>query len=762
VVLTGFAVSAAYAVLPLPLVRDILYNTFTFAAAIAVLLAVRLHRPPRMRPWIVLGLGMLLMSFGDWTWTVLERVFEVEPFPSLADVFYLSGVALLVVGVMGMLRGRMPAGDRAGMLDALMLATAFGVLSWMWVMGPMVAAGGSVIEVGVALAYPIADVALLGALARHTLAPVERTVTDRALVIATACLLVGDLGFAYLTQLGTYESGAIIDVAFLVAAACYAAAALHPSMRTLSATVRVDDTALGIRRMAILGTAALATPALLLVETTLGQQVDIVAVSVGTVVLFLLVLARLFLVVTDLRRTLMERQRLEAELKRQALHDPLTGLANRRLFGERLAHALTRRRERVAVLFVDLDDFKTINDTMGHAAGDQLLSVTASRLSRAVRAHDTAARLGGDEFALLLEDSPDVRSAGAVAERLLAALAEPLEIAERRVSIRGSIGISLGVAGSTDAEELMREADIAMYLAKGQGKGRYAVFEAGMHQAVSRGFQLRAGLEQALVKRQFTLHFQPIVQLLTGRPVGVEALLRWQHPERGLLPPVEFVPLAEATGLIQPIGRWVIEEASRTLTRLTATPHGADLFMSINVSPIQLADPELVPAVEAALTHHGIEPSRIVLELTETSAPDPRAAADAMGRLHGLGVRLAIDDFGSGYSSLGHLGELPVDIVKLDRAFIEGLTAGDRSEALASGIIQLGRQLGLQVVAEGIERHDQLVSLRALGCELGQGHHLAPPLPETELIELLAGSGTEAPQGTRRAVRQAAVGLSGS
>jgi predicted signal transduction protein with EAL and GGDEF domain len=377
-----------------------------------------------------------------------------------------------------------------------------------------------------------------------------------------------------------------------------------------------------------------------------------------------------------------------------------------------------------------------------------------------VRSHDTAARLGGDEFALLLEDSPDVRAAGAVAERLLETLAEPLEIEGRPVIVHGSIGISLGVAGTTDAEALMREADIAMYLAKGQGKGRYEVFQAGMHQAVSRGFQLRSSLEHALTRRQFTLDYQPIVELATGRPVGVEALIRWNHPDRGLLQPVDFVPLAEATGLIQPIGRWVIEEASRALARLSGTPHGTDLFMSINLSPIQLADPDLVPTVEAVLDQHGFERGRIVLELTETSAPDPRAAADAMGRLHDLGVRLAIDDFGSGYSSLGHLGELPVDIVKLDRAFIDALAAGDRSEALASGIIQLGRQLGLQVIAEGIERHDQLVSLRSLGCELGQGMYLAPPVAESDLVALLAVS-DDGVAPTRRPVQRPAVGLSG-
>ena len=265
---------------------------------------------------------------------------------------------------------------------------------------------------------------------------------------------------------------------------------------------------------------------------------------------------------------------------------------------------------------------------------------------------------------------PDLRIAAAIAERLLSALAQPVDIQGRLVVIRASIGISLGVSGTTDAATMMREADIAMYLAKGQGKGRYAVFEPTMHLNVVRGFELRADLEHAVARGQFRLDYQPIVSLATGRPAGLEALLRWDHPERGTLPPLDFVPLAEATGLIMPIGRWVIDEACRTLARLAPTIGIPDLRMNVNLSPLQLSDPLLVPAVQKAIAEHGIAPESLVLELTETAVPDPEGAGRILGALHDLGVKLAIDDFGSGYSSLGHLGRMPVDIVKLDRTFI--------------------------------------------------------------------------------------------
>ncbi|MFN8622936.1 MAG: EAL domain-containing protein [Chloroflexota bacterium] len=729
--------------LPDALARDLLFDAWGTLTALLVLAGVVIHRPERRSPWILMGVGLLLMAGGDWVWTVFHQLMHINPFPSAGDALFLMGELVLAVGILGILRARLQGSDRAGVLDALILATAFGVLAWVWFMGPMAGTSSTAVDLGVKLAYPIIDVVLLGILGRLALAPGPRQVADRFLLVGMAAYLVGDLGLAWLQQQGSYQVGDLVDVSVVLATMCFAAAALHPSMRALSPASTVEPEGLSTRRMLILASGTLLMPLVLLVQATTGSEIDVPVIAAGTLLLFSLVLARLFLTVSELRRTLGERQKLEAELKRQALHDPLTGLANRVLFSDRLNHALAKRRELVAVLYLDLDDFKTVNDTLGHAAGDELLARTAERIRNVIRQRDTAARLGGDEFAVLLEDSPDLRVAAAVAERLLNALSVPVEIAGRPVVVRASIGITLGVAGTTEAAAMMREADIAMYLAKGQGKGRYAVFEPTMHLNVVRGFELRTDLEHAAERGQFRLQFQPIVQLSTGKPVGVEALLRWKHPERGLLPPIEFVPLAEATGLIMPIGRWVLDEACRTLVRLQAAVGLPELRMAVNLSPVQLSDPLLIPAVQRALEEHHLAPGTLVLELTETAVPDPVAAARILGSLHDLGVRLAIDDFGAGFSSLGHLGRMPVDIVKLDRAFIQALGDDDRSEALAGGIIGLGRSLGMQVVAEGIEHQAQLDILRGLACELGQGNHLAPAMDEADLLAaMVEGDGS--------------------
>ncbi len=748
-VVLGVGVVVGYLVIPDPHLRSLLAATWGTLAALLVAAAAILNRPFRRTPWLLLATGLGLMAAAGWAWLLLRQVSGEVPFPSIADALHLMGELFMIAGVLGVLRERVPASDRAGLLDALILAVGFGVVCWVWFMGPMasgVTASGasgsaSAVALGVTLAYPIVDVVLLGVLGRLAMSPGRRVASDRLLLLGMATFLVGDLGWAWLENQGQYAPGTpisdAVDAMRLLSLLAFAAAALHPSMCSAVERVAAVPEGLSTRRMLILAGATLLSPAVLLLQASLDQRVDMPVIAIGTLLLFSLVLGRLFLAVAELRRTLGERQALEAELKRQALHDPLTGLANRVLFADRLEHALARRRELVSVLYLDLDDFKTVNDTLGHEAGDEILVRVAARIEDTVRAHDTAARLGGDEFAVLLEESPDLRVAGTIAERLLAALSQPLETHGHAVVIRASIGISQGVSGTTDAAAMMREADIAMYLAKGQGKSRYAVFEPTMHLTVVRGYELRGDLERAAERGQLRLHYQPIVSLASGQPVGVEALLRWEHPARGLLPPLDFVPLAEATGLILPMGRWVIDEACRTLARLVATLGIPDLCMSVNVAPIQLSDPLLVSTVRTALEEHRIQPDSLVLELTETAVPDPAGANRVLESLHDLGVRLAIDDFGSGYSSLGHLGRMPVDIVKLDRAFILSLPADDRSEALAAGVIALGRNLGLQVVAEGIERQDQLDVLRRLACELGQGNHLAPPMPEAELVAAL-------------------------
>jgi diguanylate cyclase (GGDEF)-like protein/PAS domain S-box-containing protein len=443
--------------------------------------------------------------------------------------------------------------------------------------------------------------------------------------------------------------------------------------------------------------------------------------------------------VSVIARDITQRKQLEEQLVRQALHDPLTGLANRALFGDRLEHALARGRRpgaSVAILLIDLDGFKDINDSLGHDAGDDLLTIAGMRLQGHARASDTVARLGGDEFGVLLED---ITAAEAVrsAEVLLEGLATPIVLRDRDLTPAASIGIA--IAAGEDAETLLRNADTAMYAAKRQGKGGYAIFELAMHATVVERLDLAADLSRAVEKGQLHLCYEPQTNLGSGRIVGLEALVRWRHPTRGKVSPGEFIPLAEETGMIVPIGRWVLREACRQAKawqeQWPATP---PLAIAVNLSARQLQYPGIVDEVSAALAAADLDPPSLVLEITETAIMEQLdAAITILIELRRLGVRLALDDFGTGYSSLSYLQRLPVDIIKLDRTFVSGVAGSTEDSALARGILTLGQTLGLETVAEGIETAEQLAALRELGCQLGQGYFFARPLGPAAVDALL-------------------------
>ena len=445
-------------------------------------------------------------------------------------------------------------------------------------------------------------------------------------------------------------------------------------------------------------------------------------------------------------RDVTERKEFEEELQHQALHDALTGLANRALFPDRVQHALDRQLRDgrpVSVLFMDLDDFKTINDSLGHAAGDQVLRDIGERLLGNLRTADTAARLGGDEFAVLLEDGGEEgMTAADVAERILSMLDEPFLLDETEVFVRASIGISVAEPGdvSETAEELLRNADVAMYLAKEKGKNRYQLFEPAMHDTALKRLELKAALQRALEHNEFRLFYQPVIELETGKVSGVEALIRWFHPERGMVPPLDFIPLAEETGLIVPIGHWVLQEACRYAAELQGRyPLAEPLHMAVNLSARQVARTELVDEVRQILEDTGLDPSTLILEITESvMIQDMDLAIARLTELKALGVQLAIDDFGTGYSSLNYVRRFPVDILKVDKSFIDGVTEGGESSALTAAVIELASILSLKPVAEGIERPDQLQRLLELQCDLGQGFLFAKPLPEVELEPMLA------------------------
>ncbi|MFD0632133.1 putative bifunctional diguanylate cyclase/phosphodiesterase [Catenulispora yoronensis] len=453
-------------------------------------------------------------------------------------------------------------------------------------------------------------------------------------------------------------------------------------------------------------------------------------------------------------RDLTERRRIEEALEEQAVRDPLTGLANRTLLMSRIGQAIelgAAEHGRLAVLFLDLDRFKLVNDSLGHAAGDELLVAVADRLRLAVRRGDLVARFGGDEFVVLCEDVQGYAEAAAIAERIIDCLLLPFPCAGQAMHVRASIGIALADGPATTVDALLRDADAAMYQAKAGGavSGGYRFFEPATHERAVQRMNLEQDLRRAVEQDEFVLVYQPIVDLSVGQVVGAEALIRWRHPDRGLLAPAEFLEVAEETHLIVPIGRWVLEEACRQLAAWNAAcradpgcdPEADMLTLAINLSNRQLShDPDLVTALTDILSRHEVPPGQICLEVTETAVHEASLAArSALAAFSAAGIMIALDDYGTGYSSLGHLRDIPVDALKIDRTFVDGLTRDRGDEAIVVAVTTLAHALGMHVIAEGVATSEQHGRLRELGCDFAQGHLFAKPLSAEKFGELLSG-----------------------
>jgi diguanylate cyclase (GGDEF)-like protein/PAS domain S-box-containing protein len=445
-----------------------------------------------------------------------------------------------------------------------------------------------------------------------------------------------------------------------------------------------------------------------------------------------------------------DRKLAEAELERraeiiryQAAHDPLTSLPNRVLFQDCLTEALARPDAQVAVVLLDIDNFKLVNDSLGHSAGDELLMKIAPRLQTALRPGDTIARLGGDEFVVLLERIPDERSAARVAERIVSAFELPFELSAGEHFAKASLGVAIAGAEGSLPVSLIRDADAAMYQAKARGRGRFEIFDRAMRARTVERLSVENDLRRALARNELRVSYQPIVSLHDGSIASVEALLRWEHPQRGLLLPAEFIPVAEESGMIEPIGRWVLEAACNQAARWhAARPDSRPLGIAVNLSVRQFTQCDLQATIAQTLAVAGIEPSSLYLEITESVLlEEPKGVSDTIRRVAQLGVRFVLDDFGTGYSSLAYLSELPIDGLKVDQSFVHALGRDARSTAITTAIVRMAQALSIEVIAEGVENTRQLNTLSALGCELGQGFYFHQPLTAQAISELLLAEG---------------------
>jgi diguanylate cyclase (GGDEF)-like protein len=648
-------------------------------------------------------------------------------------VFYISGYVLIAAGLSMLWRSQRAIANVGALVDGLIVGVAAAVLLWVFFIGPAVLDGGvGFAERLINTAYPAGDLLLI-AMGAQLAMRLGRSVPSWILLVGMTSLLAGDLWYAYLAAAGTYTAGHPVDALWWMSYVIIAALVVHERVGELS-QVRIERAGprLTLLRVTVLAATTMAAPVTLAARASGQLTLELVPLLGGTIVLFLLVVVRLAIVAQQLEAS---RGRLEHD----ATHDALTGLGNRALYSERVREALSASATtplRAAVLCIDLDDFKTVNDSLGHAAGDRMLQEIGARLRSVVRRADSVARLGGDEFAVLVQGEP-ADAAIEIADRLLAELARPVVLGNG-VSAHSSASIGIAFGEPDDSvESLLRDADIAMYTAKNNGKNRWEVYRPGMRQQVLERFELRADLAHALDRQEFFLHYQPIIEVESGAVRGIEALVRWQHPTRGRVEPGRFIALAEETQQIIPIGRWILREACTQAQSLDPNPNGPHI--AVNVSAVQLRSDELPDDVMDALVVSGLAPSRLLLELTEsTMIEDYAEAAERLAVIRRMGVRIALDDFGAGYTSLRQLNSFPVDVVKLDQTFIK--TTMEHDSGVLDGLISMAKSLGLETVGEGIEETAQLMRLREAQCGYAQGYLFSRPVPIAELQQAIASA----------------------
>jgi diguanylate cyclase (GGDEF)-like protein len=719
--LCGLTAVVVYLLMPpdqLP--ASVLYQVIGGASAVGIVVGVRLHRPARPWVWYWFAAGQAIWVTGDVIWSYYVFALHEEPYPSVADVFYMCAYPLFLAGFVLLVRhrsGRRAARDVAGLVDAAIVAIGLGLVFWVFVIRPIAEdTSASLAERLVGWSYPAADVLILVMLFRAFAANGTRVPSLRLLGWAGALLLVADIGFSVVSLYSSYEGG-LLDAGWLLSYVLWTTAALHPSMSAAAEGAVDGGTApVGPGRLLLVAASLLLTPAVLFVQGALMPEVDWLAIGTAAVGLFGLVLVRLAGFVVQVRRQ-------ADELNRLAMHDDLTGLPNRRLLEERLRAAASGGAAQFAL--IDLDGFKTINDRLGHPVGDEFLGIVARRLRTLVRPTDTVARMGGDEFAVLFP-ATDEATADALVDRVVHALQEPAVVAGDELLAGASIGV-VGSAWVTDPAEIMRRADVAMYAAK-ERRGRALRYRPELDERAAEDARLGAQLRAALDTGRLHPVYQPIVELPEGRTVAVETLMRWDHPDLGVVGPATFIPFAERSGLIVELGAWILRAACVQAARWRATlGEDAPRRISVNVSPRQLTEPGFTETVLATLAETGLPAPCLAIEVTETAVFTGGRALDALHELHRHGVRIALDDFGTGHSSLGLLQTVPVDILKVDKSFVDNIALAGRESVIASALIEVSRGLGLDAVAEGVETAEQADVLYRMGYRYAQGYFFGRP-----------------------------------
>ena len=741
----GGLAALGYAVVPAGTLRDGLHFLIALVESAAILVGVRLYRPPRHSPWLLMAAGQVLWTVGDTATRWNGDGSQVQRFTVSAGAFHLCAYVVLVVGLSVLHHVRRPSHDISSYLDSGTVSVGLGVLAWVLVAEPALTRyGESPAILVMAVLWPVTDLAFVGIIVAMVTSSDRPTSSQRLLLVALSLLVVADVG-SFVLGGAFFSSADALDPLRVTGYVLWGAAALHPSMHDFSTPAALPPSQLNWRLLTALILAVLIAPGVLAVQLRAGVPLDGWAVVIGSVVLFLLVVARMRFAIGQMTAANQARERAQTELVRLAATDSLTGLPNRAQ-GLRLVEGALGRAQRygtrVALLFVDLDGFKNVNDTLGHAAGDEVLRTVARRMADEVRVGDMVARLGGDEFIVLLEPLEDESWAVTVADRLVDVIALPLTLGDGQdvVRVGASIGVAIGQDGGSNPDALLHEADIAAYRAKKGGRGRTEVFGQSLREELRRRVEIEAGLADALARDGLVLHYQPILAVDSGAVEGFEALVRWPRRDGSLLPPGDFVPVAEQSELVCELGAWVLHTATRQLAQWSAAWARDDLTVAVNISGRHVARSRIIADVTAALEASGLPPRQLVLEVTETALIDDPAALVRLAELRALGVAIGLDDFGTGYSSISLLEGMPLDILKVDRRFL--LDPGASAAKLLQLIVQAGHAFGLRVVAEGVEHDHQLQTLRALGCELAQGYLLGRPVDPAQVAPPLAARST--------------------